>query len=194
MISYLKGKILEIYSDTIVLLVNNIGYNIFFGKDLSNNYQIGDEKSFYTYLNVREDAIELYGFEEKKEKDIFLKLKLVSGIGAKSAINMIAHVDVEDIVQAIIDQDESFLIKLPGCGKKTAQRIILELKDKFQMLPKKNNLSIKTEQNSNFNIVNEALLELGYSQAEIQSIQNDLIMYDEYNSEKLLRKALSLLM
>lgn len=133
MYSYIIGKITRITKKYLVLENNNIGYMIYMSEKSLLTYDINMENvCIYTYQNVREDEISLFGFKTLEEKNLFEQLITVSGIGAKTAITMISALDVSDFVIAIISSDVGKLTKVPGVGKKTAQRIIIELQDKLK--------------------------------------------------------------
>ncbi len=131
MYAYFKGILVQKKTDSIILEVNSIGYNIFMpvGK-IAILPSVGSEVCIYTYTSVREDALELYGFEKVEELDLFKKLITVSGIGPRSALGMISALTVKDIVTAIVTDDVKTLSSTPGIGKKTAERLIIDLKDK----------------------------------------------------------------
>ncbi len=132
MIGYIKGKVIS-YNDTTVLLENNgIGYEILCSASV---YQkLIDQKSgeVYTYLAVREDGISLYGFSTLEEKNMFLKLITVSGVGPKSGIAILSAIDISSLATMIATEDVKGLSKIKGLGKKTAERIILELREKVE--------------------------------------------------------------
>jgi Holliday junction DNA helicase RuvA len=132
MYSFIEGKI-ELKQDNKIVLSNNgIGYEIFVSNNtLANIGNVGDIAKIYTYLHVREDAFLLYGFENLTEKQMFLDLTNVSGIGAKMAINILSGISVRDLLNAIATGDVKLLSTVKGIGKKTAERIVLELKGSF---------------------------------------------------------------
>lgn len=133
MITCLRGELLHKASDKLVVDVNGIGYEISFcqaGAPLLP--ETGQEIFIHTYLNVREDALDLYGFVSLEEKKMFVTLLQVSGIGPKVALNMLSSIHPSDLARAIMSEDLHRLTRLPGIGKKTAERLCLELKDKVQ--------------------------------------------------------------
>lgn len=130
MINFLRGTVAYIESDYAVLDVQGIGYQVY----MSNPYELAskeDELMLYTHQHVREDAILLYGFVTQEEQALFRKLIEVSGIGPRVAMGILSGARPEAFVAAVQSEDIAFLTKLPGIGKKTAQRIILDLKDKL---------------------------------------------------------------
>ncbi|MGW8195329.1 MAG: Holliday junction branch migration protein RuvA [Desulforhopalus sp.] len=135
MIATLNGKILLKALDRVVVDVNGVGYEVIVSTDsLARIAEIGEEVFFYIHTSVREDAITLFGFLEEQEKELFLTLKTVSGIGPKMALAMLSGLRVEEICQAIMRSDIKRLTTLPGVGKKTAERICVDLKDKVTHL------------------------------------------------------------
>ena len=131
MIAYLKGEIVEILEDRVILEAGNIGYNLFMpmaGVDAI--LHVGDETKTYTYLNVREDAMQLYGFLTKDDLNVFKLLLGVNGIGPKAALGVLSGLSADELRFAVLADDVKTISKAPGIGKKTAQKLILELKDK----------------------------------------------------------------
>jgi Holliday junction DNA helicase RuvA len=130
--AHFDGIVAEKNADSIVLDVNGVGYLLFVsGATLSMAPAVGERMKLYSALNVREDAMELFGFCSKDEKDMFKRLISVSGIGAKSALAVLGSMPLSDLRLAILTGDAAALSRAPGIGKKTAQRISLELKDKL---------------------------------------------------------------
>lgn len=130
MISYIKGLILNISTKYLIVLVNNIGYKVFLKNEILLSSNVGKEVEFYIYQNIKEDSMDLFGFVTIEELEMFEKLISVSGIGPKSALGILTAVKVDEINNAIIMQDPNRLTKVAGVGKKTAERLVLELKGK----------------------------------------------------------------
>ncbi|MDD4816125.1 MAG: Holliday junction branch migration protein RuvA [Clostridia bacterium] len=131
MISFIKGEIAEKFDGKIIVENNGIGYEIF----VSNNTLVsigteGETCKIFTYMQVREDAITLYGFSSLEEKNLFNLLTSISGIGSKVAIAILSGLKISEIIVAIASEDTASLSRIKGLGKKTAERIVLELKDK----------------------------------------------------------------
>lgn len=134
MISYVKGELIETSYDQIVIETGGIGYNIMIpGLDYALLPAIGSEIKVYTYFAVREDAMLLFGFLDRDEKEMFKMLLNVSGIGPKNAMAILSALSPDDLRFAILQQDAKAISKAPGVGSKSAQRIILELKDKIHL-------------------------------------------------------------
>lgn len=133
MIAYIKGIIDDYYEDHIIIDNNGMGYSVYMSvTEIEKIKNIKDVVKVYTYQYVREDAMGLYGFLDKEALNMFKLLIGVSGVGPKAGISMLSSISPSNIVLAIITNDDKTLCKAQGIGKKTAQRIILELKDKFK--------------------------------------------------------------
>lgn len=131
MIAYLKGNIIEKTENLLIVEVNNIGYEVNITQSTYLNVVNKTECELFTYMQVREDGISLFGFSTKSEKDLFLKLITVNGVGPKMAISILSGASLTDLVTSIIAEDSVMLSRVKGVGKKTAERIILELKEKI---------------------------------------------------------------
>ena len=177
MIEYMIGEVVDKKKDYIVLLVNNIAYKVFTSKETMESDIYDGEVKIYMNLVVREDDMSLYGFSNRYEVDFFNLITTVNGVGPKTAIGILSEQKVVDLQKAIVTNDEKALMKAPGIGKKTAQRIILELKDKvskgseFEDLA---NVVSVVSVGSNLNEAIEALTSLGYNKYEITSIAKGL--------------------
>lgn len=173
MISYIKGTLEYIDETWIVIETAGIGYRVFVSpKTISSLPPIQNNIKIYTYMNVKDDGINLYGFLKQEDLELFNKLLLVSGIGPKGALNILGSMSSGEIILSIVSEDIKALSKAPGVGKKTAQRLIIELKDKFKNSDFLNSLDENTETEFDSSLKNEksealeALLALGYSRTE----------------------------
>ncbi|HCF65322.1 MAG: Holliday junction branch migration protein RuvA [Clostridia bacterium] len=178
MFAYIKGSLEVKTNGYIVIDVNGIGYKIFMSETAINKLgAIGEIIKIHTYVRVREDDISIYGFNTNEELRMFELLLSVSGIGAKSALVILSNVSVSSFALAIINNDINLLKKLPGIGPKTAQRVILELKDKL----KKENEIVANENTDISDTINTAIMDdekiaeataalkvLGYTGKEIE--------------------------
>lgn len=133
MISYIKGIIEEVEEDKVIIDNNGIGYGIFMPQSSLELIGSGEELKIYTYLNVKEDAMQIYGFLSKEELNLFKKLIGVSGVGPKGGLSIITACPGDSLQMAIISGDAKAISKAQGIGAKTAQRIIIELKDKIDL-------------------------------------------------------------
>ncbi len=132
MISYLKGEILlKADNSEIIIKVNNIGYSVFVNSKILLNYKVGDIVELFTYHYIREGISALYGFLDYNSVRFFKKLLKINGVGPKVALNILDVGSISEIVSSIVQGDTLLLTQVPGIGKKTAERIILELKNQF---------------------------------------------------------------
>lgn len=170
MISYIKGKVIFKSESFIIVSTGNVGYKIFIMSDLN---EIGQEVELFTYLNVREDVLALYGFLEYKELELFEHLISISGIGPKAGMGILSLADPETIKVAIAKGDSSILTKVSGIGKKTAERVILELRNKFSISDIEN-IEDKTKEIGDYSDTVEALVSLGYSSVEAKKALSNI--------------------
>lgn len=183
MYGYFKGIVEDVFDDRIVLDVNDVGYEIFMPETEIINIKDKKEKiKIYTYLNVREDEMKLFGFLSQNNLDFFKKLIGVSGVGPKMALGIISNIDPSEMCVAIATENILVLKQIPGIGPKMAQKIIFELKDKvekedLQNIAKKSGKSIV--KNKNVDEATTALEVLGYSKREIKEIVDKLNISDE---------------
>lgn len=201
MFAYIKGLLEMKSSGYIVIDINGLGYKIFMSQN--NIDSIGELHNIikvFTYVKVREDDISIFGFKTQEELKMFELLISVSGVGAKSALVMLSCIEPSDFAIAVISNDVKVLTKVPGIGNKSAQRIILELKDKLkeEQLEEKLKDSSKRLKDNNENInenINEAisgLMVLGYSKKDIEKAFEHLDI-DNLSIEDLIKKGLILL-
>ena len=197
MIAYLNG-ILELkFNGYIIIDVMGVGYKVFMSETSINKLgEIGDKVRVYTHYHVREDEISLYGFLNIEELNMFELLISVSGVGAKSALNTLAYIEPSTFALAVVSNDTSKLVKIPGIGAKTAARIVLELKDKLknQDIVKnkvdKNETNIQNKENIEEAIT--ALQVLGYNRKEIEKTF-EKIEDTNISLEELIKKGLKYL-
>jgi len=170
MYEYLKGVLAGVGTGYVVLDVNGIGYHVNVPtSDVSGLPVLGEQLKLYVHLSVREESRDLYGFIDRASKSVFEKLLTVSGIGPKAAISALSIIPAEKLVLAIAAEDEKLLSTVPGIGKKTAQRIVLELKDKMHIYIK-NEAAASWKSATNAGSAEtdavQALLTLGYDASE----------------------------
>jgi len=163
MIAHLKGQILKKTNKGIILEVGQIGYLVNLTSSTLTSTNEGKTFEVYTHTHVKEDDLSLYGFETYEKLIFFEQLLTISGIGPKVALEIL-NIEPAKIQQAIANSDEQFICTVPGIGKKTAKRIILELKDKIAHLASENYTSLSSEPHSE---AVEALIKLGYQSREI---------------------------
>jgi len=194
MIAYLKGK-LQIKSDEYVVIeVNGVGYKIYMSKIAIDELEENKEVKVYTYLKVREDDVSLFGFNSNEELHMFELLISVGGIGAKSAITILSNITPSKFALAVITNDVNTLKKLQGIGPKTAQRIILELKDKIKteeaISAQTDNIVEQDTHEEDLEELIQALQVLGYRRYEINKILSKI---KAENLEDRIREALQYL-
>ncbi|MDZ7834293.1 MAG: Holliday junction branch migration protein RuvA [Alkalibacterium sp.] len=200
MFEYIKGTLKHIYPGYVVLETNGIGYKILMANPFRYSEKLHSEDTIYLYHDVKQDAMNLFGFVTLQEKNLFLKLINVSGIGPKSALAILANEDHQGFVQAIEDNNTTFLTKFPGVGKKTAAQIVLDLKGKLSGFDvsdtKIRHASSQSVQsgNASFEEAMEALLVLGYSSRDISKVRKQLDQQAELTTDTYIREALSKLM
>jgi holliday junction DNA helicase RuvA len=164
MIARLNGLLIEKSPPTIVLDCGGVGYEVEVPMSTFYNLpEVGAKIQLLTYMVVREDAQLLYGFGSEQEKSTFKQLLKVNGIGAKSALSILSGVSIDDLVHAVSNQDVAMLTRVPGVGKKTAERLLLELKDKFSVM---GSVTTTTQPKSASHDILNALITLGYNERE----------------------------
>ncbi|CQR74000.1 Holliday junction ATP-dependent DNA helicase RuvA [Sporomusa ovata DSM 2662] len=201
MIGYVKGVVTHLFTDYCFVDVQGIGYRIFIPNSTRQKLTIGQSATLFTYLNVREDALTLHGFYTQEEYDLFLSLISVSGIGPKVAAGILSAITPPNFRLAISANNAAILTKLPGIGKKTAERIILELKDKVG-IGTELDASVSGQMAADITMPGDirqeaiqALIALGYNHAEITPVikkiyQNEGTTQTEISLEQLIRLTL----
>lgn len=198
MFAYIKGIIEDKTKDYVVIETGGIGYKVYMPETAMEKLgMLGETVKIYTYYRVREDDISLFGFNTKEELRMFELLLSVSGIGAKTAIIMISLIEPSEFALAVISNDISKLIQVPGIGTKSAQRIVLELKDKLKKEENIEKLEIKKQKDTkdNTQVVEEAmsaLQVLGYTKKEIEKVFEKLEKTD-LTVEELIKNGLQAL-
>ena len=207
MLAYIKGKLEMKMTGYVVIDVGGLGYKVFMSEvGIENLGNIGDTVKVHTYYRVREDDISIYGFNTLEELKMFELLLGVSGIGARTALTMLATCSPSEFALAVVSEDVKALTSIPGIGPKSAKRIILELKDKIKKEQEveaiREQIDKKQKDDNKFNEaieirekVNEAMAALqvlGYNKKEIEKVFEKLD-YKELSTEELIRKGLSLL-
>lgn len=196
MYSYIKGTLQEVHEDLIVVENNGIGYNIHVPMRVLDELPGRDgQVKIYTYLHVREDAFSLFGFLSRDEMDMFRLLLNVSGIGPKGALSILSALSANEIRFAVVSDDVKTISSAPGVGKKTAQRLIMELKDKVSLEEAVENIQESASLVSNGgNAVKkeaaEALTALGYSGAEAAKVLAGIEVTEDSDVESVLKQAL----
>lgn len=198
MIAFLSGKLLEKQANTVIIDVGGVGYEVTI--PLSTFYEIGDVGSdveLRIFTHVREDALQLFGFKTLRERDLYLKLISVQGVGAKSGITMLSGMNADEIVAAIRTENFAKLTAIPGVGRKTAERMVIELRDKVSELASGISADSSTAaigaigEDGSFEDALSALINLGYQRnAAEKALQQARKDGTDMNVQKLLRAAL----
>lgn len=196
MYAYIKGILDTKTNGYVIIEAGGIGYKIFMSlKSIESLGEVGNTVKVYTHYYVREDNISLYGFTSNEELRMFELLLSVSGIGAKSAIAMLSEISPSSFALAVISNDVSKLVKIPGIGNKTAARIILELKDKLkteEAISASEEIEVAIKEDSKNGEVIAALQVLGYTRKEIDKVLEKIDM-DSIGIEDAIKQALKLL-
>lgn len=196
MIAYLVGTVAEVSEDNIVVELNGMGFNV--RVPYGYGFKVGSEIKVHTYTYVKEDAFQLFGFETKDQLELFKKLITVNGIGPKGALAILSVMSANDLRFAIYSQDASAIAKAPGIGKKTAERVILDLKDKVKLedvnvLPgageTENGLIADNFEAARKEAI-DALAALGYGISEAAKAVSKVAVTEESTTEEILKMAL----
>ncbi len=160
MLAYIKGKCLSVFKDSAILEANGLGYKVFLKTDTLAKLSLDNTHALFLSHIVKEDKSDLYGFETQDEVDFFELLLSVSGVGPKSALAIMSLDSLENLKQAIFESNSAYLSQVSGVGKKTAQKLVLELQDKMQYTSGESQLSAE---------LTEVLQSMGYKLQEIRS-------------------------
>lgn len=178
MISSIKGNLIEINENNVVVEVNNVGFLVFIPtSSFTELPKVGEELRLFTYMNVKEDEISLYGFLEKEDREMFLRLISVNGVGPKGALNIISNFGYEKLINIISNEDSKLLSTVSGIGSKTASKICIELADKIRKLRFGNKINKDKFTNGSNDKINNirdevvlALTKLGYKESKAKDI------------------------
>ncbi|CAM4179066.1 Holliday junction branch migration protein RuvA [Streptococcus penaeicida] len=195
MFDYIKGQLTKITAKYIVVETSGLGYIIYVANPYSFTESVNQNVTIYLHQVIREDAHLLFGFHTEDEKDVFLKLISVSGIGPMTALAIVAVDDNQGLVTAIDNSDIKYLMKFPKIGKKTAQQMILDLAGKFVEAPANAQKQSQSQSSANQQLDEaiEALLALGYKATELKKIRAFFEGTDE-TAEQYIKSALKMLM
>lgn len=201
MFEFIKGTVEFVGPEYIVIENQGIGYQVMTPNPFIYSKHLGQDIRIFTYHYVREDIMALYGFQAREEKTLFTKLLNVTGIGPKGALAILASGQPEQVIQAIENEDEAFLIKFPGVGKKTARQIILDLKGKlknilpdfFPNLFNADEIPNDVHSATEWEEAELALRALGYSEKEVKKISPEL-QKEKLSTDQYIKKALQKLL
>ena len=201
MISYIRGELVSIDEDKVIVDVNGVGFGIFMPAMAINLLpQIGSEIKLHTYMNVREDAMQLYGFLSRDDLHVFKLVIGVSGIGPKGGLGILSKLSADELRFAVMAHDVKTISSAPGIGKKTAEKLIIELKDKLSIedvLTRKESENLSTISHTSNQTQAEAvqaLVALGYSNADALKAVKKVTISDETSVEDVLKQALKNIM
>ena len=202
MYAFIEGRVCEKTTNSLVLEAGGIGYQLNCSMTtLQEAPPMGEKMRCYTYLSVREDAMELFGFATKEEKQLFLSLTGISGVGAKTALGLLGAMPLRDLNLAILLGDVNALSRAPGIGKKTAERLVLELKDKVELDYQADTLlgqladeTVGSTEPNNRKDAIDALTALGYSSMDAAKAVKQADPNADMDAEDILKAALKYLM
>lgn len=201
MITYIRGELIAIEEDKVIIDVGGIGYGVFMPATAMNFLPaIGEEVRLHTYMNVREDAMQLFGFLTRDDLKVFKLVIGVSGIGPKGGLSILSHLSTDDLRFAVMANDAKVIAGAPGIGKKTAEKLIIELKDKLNIedVLYKNSESETVTASHNTNEVQaeavQALVALGYGSTEAMKAVKKVPSNEDITVEDILKQALKNMM
>ena len=201
MISYIRGELISIEEEKVIVEVNGVGFGIFMPAQSMNLLpSVGEEVKLHTYMNVREDAMQLFGFLTKDDLKVFKLVIGVSGIGPKGGLSILSHLSPDELRFAVMSHDAKAISGAPGIGKKTAEKLIIELKDKLNMddvLERISDTSDTTVIHGSNQIQTEAvqaLVALGYGNAEALRAVKKVEAQEDATVEEILKQALKYIM
>jgi Holliday junction DNA helicase RuvA len=189
MIALIKGNVLYKLPDYIIVETYGVGYRIFLPLKSIENIRVGDLLEVFTYMHVREDTMLLFGFLSVQDKEIFIKLLSISGLGPKTALAILSFFSASEFSYNLQTSNSDAFAKVPGIGKKTAQRIILELKGKIEF---NDQVESVAKNNENYSLASLALLELGYTKSDVKNAFLKIENVDA-PAEDIIRAALKIL-
>lgn len=199
MISWLQGTVQEIYGTIVTLNVGGVGYEVNATRAALAGLEVGEQASFTVFTDVKEDSIRLYGFAERLEREVFLLLTSVKGLGARSASELVSSIDARELLRIIGAGASDRLQAFKGIGKKTAERIVLELRDKVSEAVAAQKFAVTVERSSSANDLENdvlaALEALGFSRKECEAALKRIDPERRVGQEpgELVRQALSLI-
>jgi len=191
-IAHIRGTLAHKAPGEVIIDVGGVGYHVFIPLTVFYRLpEIGAPVSLHIHTHLREDALQLFGFQESQDKEVFLLLNGVAGIGPKLAVNILSGIPAAELAQAIKAGDQVTLISIPGVGKKLAERMIVELRDKFMMLQSQVTETAVSDHSSH--LVQDAvsaLVNLGYRQAEVEKNVRDAIQSGTGTLEDVIKEVL----
>ncbi|MBP3200707.1 MAG: Holliday junction branch migration protein RuvA [Lachnospiraceae bacterium] len=198
MISFISGKLKEVLNDKIVVETNGVGFSIYFpASNFTNLPDIDNDIKVFTYMHVKEEEMSLYGFITREDREMFLKLLTVNGVGPKGALNIISNLGFSTLMKAIANEDSKLISSVSGIGSKTASKICIELGDKIRKMNFegkvdviKKNLAENEKFNATKDEVVEAMVKLGFKESRAREILNTISLDGTETASEILKIAL----
>lgn len=201
MISYIRGELVSIEDEKVVIDVNGVGFGIFMpGQAMNMLPAIGEEVKLHTYMNVREDAMQLFGFLTRDDLNVFKLVIGVSGIGPKGGLSILSHLSPDELRFAVMSHDVKVISGAPGIGKKTAEKLIIELKDKLSIedvlerTVERDSHAVSSTNNQIHTEAVQALVALGYGNTEALKAVKKVDTSEDMTVEDVLKQALKYIM
>lgn len=201
MISYIRGELISIEEEKVIVDVNGVGFGIFMpGQAMNMLPAIGEEVKLHTYMNVREDAMQLFGFLTRDDLNVFKLVIGVSGIGPKGGLSILSHLSPDELRFAVMSRDVKAISGAPGIGKKTAEKLIIELKDKLSIedvlerTVEKDSHDVSSTNNQIHTEAVQALVALGYGNTESLKAVKKVDTSEDMTVEDVLKQALKYIM
>ena len=198
MISFISGKLKEVLNDKIVVETNGVGFSIYFpASNFTNLPDIDNDIKVFTYMHVKEEEMSLYGFITREDREMFLKLLTVNGVGPKGALNIISNLGFSTLMKAIANEDSKLISSVSGIGSKTASKICIELGDKIRKMNFegkvdviKKNLAENEKFNTTKDEVVEAMVKLGFKESRAREILSTISLDGTETASEILKIAL----
>lgn len=198
MINFIEGKLREVLENKIVVETGGVGYDIFFPASNFKNLPVIDEGiKVFTYMHVKEEEMSLYGFLTREDKEMFLKLLMVNGVGPKGALNIISTLGFSTLMKAIASEDSKLIASVGGIGSKTASKICIELGDRIRKMNFEGKVDIIKDNNDTAKRMGsikdeavEALVKLGYKENKAREIISNMILNGDETASDILKLAL----
>ena len=198
MINFINGKLREVLHDMIVVETGGVGFGIYFpASNFKNLPQIDEDIKVFTYTNVKEDELSLYGFLTREDREMFLRLLTVNGVGPKGALNIISTLGFSTLMKAISSEDSKLISQVQGIGSKTASKICIELGDKIRKMNFEGKVDIIKQNNTENQKINlikdqvaEAMMKLGFKESRAREILSSIEIKENNEVSEILKLAL----
>ncbi len=192
MISYLEGEIQKVLPDSAVVLVGGVGYQVYLPQRDLKSLQEGERKAFYTFLNLKQNGVELYGFAQSEERELFKELISLAQVGPRTALAILSVFRLKELREVVAREDAQALARVPGLGPKTARRILQEMKERLEGVEPLEISADSRAVREKKDLAAEALASLGYSVSQAREVvQNLRADFESLSVEEIVRLALS---